>query len=176
MPNLNANRVTIYAPEKDVKKFLLSAQRDDWTLYWLFNMHRLFPERFGEDDLAGFKNQDTCWMILHTWSKWYPTIDITPTPDGVLLTYNTAWTPNNFALLKLSELTGWRIQNNYEVEGSWDQGICIMEKGAVIVDELHEYKRCHFCDWLYPRAKIKKDCIEDWTRICKPCQKGRLKR
>ena len=51
MPNWNYNDVTIHAPEHDVREFIYNNHGD-----LCFNMPKLFPERFPDDDPTGAAN------------------------------------------------------------------------------------------------------------------------
>ncbi|MBL4746218.1 MAG: hypothetical protein JKY08_07595 [Flavobacteriaceae bacterium] len=64
-------------------------------------------------------------MCEHTGSKWSPVID--DGDDFTQLQYESAWSPNNETLLKLSEITGWKITNEYEEPGVGFEGTYICE-------------------------------------------------
>lgn len=52
MPNWNSNEVEIFAPLKEVKKYLVPVSKDEYK----FNMHQIFPEKFDANDLDGSIN------------------------------------------------------------------------------------------------------------------------
>jgi hypothetical protein len=72
MPNWNSNGVTIKAPIKEVKKYLICDEKNNTAM---FNMHLLFPDVFSKNDLDGSKNWDYTWAINNTSSKWFPEIN-----------------------------------------------------------------------------------------------------
>jgi len=51
MPNWVYNEVEIMASKREVEEFLTPAtETEGQTRRLCFNMHRLYPDRFGEDD------------------------------------------------------------------------------------------------------------------------------
>ena len=110
MPNWNTNVVAIDAPIEDVDAFIA---RDDENKP-RFNMHKIFPEKFKANDLCGFDGWDYDWAVKHTGSKWFPEICLYDAGCERWLGYDTAWSPNNLLLLRLSEITSWRISNIFE--------------------------------------------------------------
>lgn len=77
-------------------------------------MHRLFPRRFGPDDLEGFKNWCPSWAQKNTGTKWFPNLSVCGDGKFTSLYYDTAEGPNIKTLIKLSKLTGWHISIEYE--------------------------------------------------------------
>ena len=112
MPNWNSNKVAIYAPLEEVKKYLVFEDRN----YIYFNIPKVFPYRFSADDLLGSKGWDYDWTIENTGTKWFPSIDNVQElgHDITELQYDTAREPNNIFLHRLHKLTDWKIENEYE--------------------------------------------------------------
>ncbi len=77
-------------------------------------MHRIFPEYFDKNDADGWDGWNYDWAVGTTGSKWFPTIHYVDEGNPTVLGYETAWTPNNGTLQRLSEITGWEIENEYE--------------------------------------------------------------
>lgn len=80
-------------------------------------MHKLFPEAIPADDPTGSKSWDYDWFVNNTGSKWPPEVIICEHDDATYLSYDTARAPNNLTLMRLHELTGWTIVNEYEEPG-----------------------------------------------------------
>ena len=110
MPNWNYNEVTVFASAIEVRQFFVK-QED----HYRFNMNRIFPEQFAENDPTGDNSWDYDWACEHTGSKWFPCVDeVEPEgKDQSFVCYDTAWAPNNLTLLKISKITGWKIKNEY---------------------------------------------------------------
>jgi Ferredoxin-like domain in Api92-like protein len=140
MPNRNTNIVKIFAREAQVREYLIV--REDMTH---FNMHKLFPEHFPADDLAGYNNWDYEWACTNTGARGFPDIHITSEPDDdvTCLGYETAWTPNTGTLARLHELTGRRIECEYEEPGNGFEGTF-----ACIDGQNHDDERAYrpYCD------------------------------
>ncbi len=170
MPNWNENRVVIDAPVEEVLKYFVQVKPEVGWKYRMFNMHLLFPDRFPEDDADWEKNWDYDWSVENTGSKWSPSVSIMDEGDEVVLVYDSARTPNNLTLLKLSELTGWWIKNEYEEEGVWFEGIYICENADVLTDEQGDFcPLCVVCEKKYWASEI--DMIWEYSEwICKCCQ------
>ena len=115
MPNWNYNSVEIHAPIEAVKEWLVPKDESSFE----FNMHKLFPETFPADDPTGSMSWDYDWFVNNTGSKWAPDVDLCTDEDPTVtyLSYDTAWAPNNLTLMRLYELTGWTIVNEYEEPG-----------------------------------------------------------
>ena len=76
----------------------------------------------------------------------------------MVLTYNTAWAPNNLTLLKLSKVSGRWIQNEYEEPGFQFEGVFICEKGAIILDLTGPYRpECGTCLNKYKEEELAQD-------------------
>ncbi len=75
MPNWNSNSVTIDASIEDVKDYLVEVHSHDGDVYYMFNMHKLFPDVFPIEDPLGKDSWDYDWFCEHTGSKWAPHID-----------------------------------------------------------------------------------------------------
>ena len=118
MPNWNYNELTIYAPRTEVKKWLAWRVRNR---AYFFNMHKLFPERFGADDKDGFKGWDYDWYVQNTGSKWcaeiYPSAINKDEPGMTKMFYETAWSPNLALIERLHEETSWRMECYYDEPG-----------------------------------------------------------
>lgn len=144
MPNWNENQVTIFADTPAVKQYLICDTSTPRR--WFFNMSRLFPERFSEDDPSGKIGWNYEWSCTNTGSKWFPKIDAVVAGNPTVLIYSTAWTPNEATLQVLSEKTGWRIECEYEEPGMAFEGRFIYEAGERIVGERREYRpTCDTC-------------------------------
>jgi hypothetical protein len=119
MPNWVYNEVDIHASMDEVQQFLATDNGSDNpdNPPPRFNLHRLYPERFGADDLCGFKAWNYDWMVDHTGAKWNPTISVISETNGVTyLGFDSAWCPVNELLERLHKLTGWTIHNEFEEE------------------------------------------------------------
>ena len=59
------------------------------------------------------------WFVNNTGSKWAPDVYISvgEASDVTYLSYDTARAPNNKMLVRLHEVTGWTIVNEYEEPG-----------------------------------------------------------
>lgn len=112
MPNRNYNWVIVGAPKEQVKEYFIKIGEEPET--YKFNMHKLFPETFPEGDELGNDNWNYDWACDTTGSKWFPDLEIEDQGDETILTYETAWAPNNGTLERLHNLTSWRITNEYE--------------------------------------------------------------
>lgn len=108
MPNWNSNSVTIWAPINAVKSRLLPLDKDACT----FNLAKLFPEHVRADDPSG----DNLVEITElTGSKRNVMIEYCDgDEDMTSLGYDSPRSPNNGTLIRLHELTGWTIENEYE--------------------------------------------------------------
>ncbi len=62
------------------------------------------------------------------------------------LNYDTARAPNNLTLMRLHELTGWTIVNEYQEPGMCFEGTFRCDEHGV-TDEEREYRpTCDVCD------------------------------
>ena len=122
MPNWNYNEVTVDAPAIDVRRYFI--QEDDVLC---FNMNLTFPERFAANDATGDTAWNYDWACDNTGSKWFPRVDdvMAANDEQSYICFDTAWAPNNSLLQKLSEITGWKIQNEYEEPGMSFEGTFI---------------------------------------------------
>ena len=129
MPNWNYNEVTVDAPAIEVQKFLIFDNEE-----YRFNMHKIFPEVFPSTDTIGDENWDYNWACDNTGSKWFPGLDgvMAAGDDQSYISYDTAWAPNNLLLQKLSEITGWKIENIYEEPGMSFEGTFICKAWKVL--------------------------------------------
>lgn len=119
MPNWVYNEVDIHASLDEVQEFLATDNDmdDPSQTVTRFNLHKLYPERFGADDLCGFQDWDHDWMVENTGSKWNPTIDVVSEENGLtILGFDSAWSPMNELLSRLHVLTAWTIHNEFEEE------------------------------------------------------------
>lgn len=119
MPNWVYNEVDIHASLDEVQEFLATDNDMDEPNQTVtrFNLHKLYPERFGADDLCGFQDWDHDWMVENTGSKWNPTIDAVSEENGLtILGFDSAWSPMNELLSRLHVLTGWTVHNEFEEE------------------------------------------------------------
>ena len=168
MPNWNYNSVKIYAPENQVKDYLV--QKEDELV---FNMHLLFPWRFPSSDPTGEASWNYDWSVENTGSKWYPDVYLHkngPDEQITYLSYDTARAPNNLTLQRLHEITGWMIVNEYEEAGMCFEGIFSCIKGNYIDDEREYHPSCEICE-----KKKSQDCYDEDAddMICKLCRKER---
>lgn len=166
MPNWNFNEVEISAPLEKVKEYLVE---ENGKIY--FNMHKIFPEKFPEDDASGFKNWDYDWMNEHTSCKWHPEIDTVGSADlegYAWISYDSAWCPNEGTLLQLSKLTWWEITNEYEEPWCSFAGTYICKNWKVILDEVRDCLwQCGYCE-----ERFEYDILIDNNRfsyLCKSC-------
>lgn len=85
MPNWVYNEVDVHASLAEVQAFLTldSDAADPLKAATRFNLHRLYPERFGPDDLCGYRAWDYDWMVQNTGSKWNPEISAISEEGGV---------------------------------------------------------------------------------------------
>lgn len=72
MPNWNSNSVAIHAPLNAVKAYLVHKHEDAY----MFNMHKLFPDKFSAEDPTGELTWDYDWAVDNTGSKWFPEVYI----------------------------------------------------------------------------------------------------
>ncbi len=133
-----------------------------------FNLARLWPERFSEDDRKGFLTYDAQWMEQHTGNHYIPRIyEFGGTGSGsTLLHYETPWTPNILLLRRLAELSGWKINLYYadeHVEGAADiYGTTCVEK------EWERPTHCSSCERVCPEEEL-----DDWWGACPECYQKR---
>ena len=147
MPNWNSNIVKIFAAETKVREYLIV--HEDRTL---FNMYILFPEYFPVDDVTGSNSWDYEWACTNTGAKRFPEIHIISEPDDEVTTldYDTARTPNTGTLFRLHELTGWRIECEYEEPGNGFEGTFACIDGQTHDDERQYRPYCDSCGQKYP--------------------------
>jgi len=140
------------------------------TNSYLFNMHRLFPERVPADDPTGMKAWDHDRFVETTGSKWTPDVYIQSSPDGLetFLNYDSAWTPNNGTLQRLHELTGWEIENRYKEEGCLIAGIFHCVGGSCNDIEREYMTSCEICEVEKPDDEYDEEA-EDL--ICNECRR-----
>lgn len=167
MPNWNYNYVTFSAPQEEVKNYLVKEKN-----YYYFNMHILFPERFGSSDLIWNKNWDYDWCVENTGSNWYPKVTLGVNQTGLLIMdYDTEWAPNNRTLLRLSLVANCEVMNEYEEPWMWFEGEFICENWVIKLDECWEYNpECSACGIKYPESKMAHD-EESYGWTCDSCTK-----
>ena len=154
MPNWNNNCVTIDAPLDQVKQWLIPLAHDDYE----FDVLKLFPEMSPEHPA----------MDRLTGSKWNPIIEYC---DGdhqqTSLGYDSARTPNNGTLRRLHELTGWRIENEFEEPGVGFEGTLVCSNGACHEEEHQYHPRCDVCDLKFPPEDYVIGADDMVCRLCR---------
>lgn len=136
MPHWNWNSVVIHAPIEAVKRRLFISNSKH-NMYW-FNMHLLFPTTFyKKHDKSWSSLWDYGWACKATGSEWFPQ-DITLSECGNItqLYYDTARVPNIGTLRRLSEATGWKIENEFKECWVGFEWTFIVEGGVIQVYEL----------------------------------------
>ena len=176
MPNWNYNEVTIDAPENEVREYLVfTEEKNIFDMQNIsFNMHKIFPEKFPTWDPTGAQNWDYLWACDHTGTKWFPCIDAVMAEDdeGSYICYDSAWVPNNLTLLKLSEITGWEIKNEYGESNMCFEGTFICKAWKVLLDEEREYRQCcEICEGRYLTDELPEDAEEHC--FCPSCYNKR---
>jgi hypothetical protein len=107
-------------------------------------------------------------MVEHTGSKWNPSIDdIEDRVDATVLTYRSAWAPNNPLLKRLHALTGWTMHNRFEEEQPEFEGEWYAEAGQVTAEYHSFYPRCSRC-----KRACRPDELNDDT-ACPSCEGDR---
>ncbi len=168
MANWNNNAVTIYAPLEVVKTWLirLSPEDQDHPVY-LFNMHKLFPDRFQSDNQHGTLAGDDGWYDDNTGSTWPPDIHLDDDVNATYLGYDTVRAPNNGTLIRLHKLTGWTIINEFEEPGCGFEGTLTCDEHG-ITDEQRDYRPlCEVCDKKHPAEEYVDDADD---RVCRQCR------
>lgn len=135
MPNYCFNEVTIETWLSDAMNFF---HNEDDKFY--FNMTYLYPWVFQIWNSKGTKGWDWDWMEKNTWTRSLPEIEILPASNEnkTVISYETAWTPNNWALLKLSRRARVKVTNIYEERNEWFCWTYVCENGMVFVDNERE--------------------------------------
>lgn len=120
MANMVYNEVEIVAPLIEVQAYLFEIDDPESTRggkVHVFNLHRLYPERFEADDQQGLKAWNYDWMTDNIGTKWNPHIDFIEESEGkTQLAFDTAWAPPLELLEHWHKLTGWTIHNEFEEE------------------------------------------------------------
>lgn len=166
MPNWNYNSVEIHAPLESVKEWLIPTLNDSFV----FNMHKLFPEKIPADDPTGDRTWEHDWYVSNTGSKWSPEVHvcISDVAGVTMLGYDSAWSPNNGTLQRLHERTGWRIRNEYIEEGAQLCG-CLTCEGGDCQDEEQEYMTsCEVCEERKPEEEFDEEADD---LICNGCRR-----
>lgn len=137
----------------------------------MFNMHKLFPERFPEGDELWVENCELDWMIENTGSKWVPGLEIDEFGNDTRLIYDTARVPNKWTLERLHRLTGWTITNEYEEPNMLVEWTFTCENGECWDDEREYQTSCEICEQKKPRSEYDE---EQDGLICNDCRKKQL--
>jgi hypothetical protein len=155
MPNWNNNVVTIDAPLDQVKQWLTPLANSEYE----FDLHKLFPEMASQDDPATDEL---------TGSKRNPTIEYCDGDDQqTSLGYDSARTPNNGTLRRLHELTGWRIENEFEEPGVGFAGTFVCSNGTCHEEEHQYHPGCDVCDLKFPPDDY---VIGADDQVCRSCR------
>jgi hypothetical protein len=166
MPNWNYNSVEIHAPLEAVKERLIPSLNDSYV----FNMHKLFSEKFPADDPTGDKTWEYNRYVEHTGAKWAPEVHIciSEVAGVTVLGYDTAWTPNNGTLQRLHDKTGRTIRNEYLEEGMQVAGCFTCESGQCRDEEQEYMTSCEICEERKPDEDFDEEADD---LICNDCRR-----
>lgn len=165
MPNWNFNEVEIDVSTEHVRKYLVEK---DGNTY--FNMHTLFPKHFPEWDEVGTDSWNWVWMEQNTHSRSLPEVDILPASNEnkTMLSYETAWTPNNWTLLQLSKCAWVKITNTYEEPNEFLCWVFVCEDWLVLLDEEREFLwQCGCCEERFDYDDLVDN--DRYSFLCKHC-------
>lgn len=165
MPNWNYNSVEIHAPLEAVKTWLVPTRNDSYE----FNMHKLFPDAVPQTDPTGEQTWNYDWYVDNTGSKWAPEVHLCTgvEPDITYLSYDTARAPNNKTIVRLHELTGWHIVNEYEEPGMSFEGTLTCDEHGITDEERPYRTSCEICE----EKKDEDDFDEEQDGlICNDCR------
>jgi len=108
-------------------------------------------------------------MVENTGAKWNPLIDdIEDRVDATVLTYRSAWEPNNRMLERLHALTGWTMLNRFEEEQLESEGEWYAEAGKVTCEYHSFYPRCSRCN-----KASRPDELSEGQGECPSCEGAR---
>ncbi len=154
MPNWNNNSVTIDAPLDQVMQWLIPLAHGEYE----FDLHKLFLEMASDDPAVDEL----------TGSKWNPTIEyVHESNEQTSLGYDSARTPNNGTLRRLHELTGWKIENEFEEPGCGFAGTFDCADGTCQEEERPYHPSCDVCDGKFPPEHYVLNTCE---RVCRMCR------
>lgn len=169
MPNWVSNELSIAASYDEFRAFMArdTSGPDASLLVEYFNLHRLFPERFGPEDLCGFEAWDYDWMVDHTGTKWNPKIDhVSSCIEYIVVTFDSAWSPPKLLLERLHQITGWKLQNVFEEEAGDFEGTFACENGVCVTTMRPSSPRCSLCCRRFPIEEL-----DEETGECPTCQR-----
>lgn len=173
MPNWVYSEVTLAASYEELQDFLTRDESDpEYPCdIFRFNLHRLFPERFGPEDACGYEAWDYDWMVDHTGSKWNPKVDHVASSGGeILICFKSAWSPSNLLLERLHQKTGWKIHNEFEEEALDFEGSFHCENGICAAQLRPRRPECSFCELNFPR-----EMLDEETGECPKCRRSDLR-
>jgi hypothetical protein len=154
MPNWNNNSVTIDAPLDQVMQWLVPLANDEFE----FDLQKLFLEMMSDDPA----------LDELTGSKWNPIIEyFDGSNDQTSLGYDSARTPNNGTLRRLHELTGWKIENEFEEPGCGFAGTFVCANGTCHEEERPYHPSCDVCDGKFPPEDY---VLNAGDRVCRMCR------
>jgi hypothetical protein len=154
MPNWNNNSVRIDAPLDQVSQWLIPLPNGEYE----FDLHKLFPEMTSDDPA----------IEELTGSKRNPNIEhFDGNDDRATLGYDSARTPNNGTLRRLHELTGWRIENEFEESGVGFEGTFVCCNGTCHEEEHQYHPRCDVCDLKFPPDDYVIGADDQVCRLCR---------
>lgn len=133
-------------------------------------MHKLFPEHVPESDPTGNATWNYDWFVDNTGSKWSPEVYIchSDVAGVTVLSYDTAWSPNNGTLQRLHEKTGRTIRNEYREEGMQFAGCFICEAGDCRDEDREYLPICEICEQEKPEDAFDEEADD---RICNDCRR-----
>lgn len=118
----------IEAPLEEVKTYLCQ----DAQGAYVFNLHLLYPERFGADDPEGYKNYDEMWMWENLGSRFNPDIEQMEDHGAACrLKFESPIHPCTELLAVLHKATGWTMLDEYEADFNEFRGIVKCADGRV---------------------------------------------